>query len=501
MEKELVDVSKKTGLVFAGNIGHNLINMLSTILFARLLGAEIYGNFVYVFMVFSLIGLFTQLGFSTSLVANIPKYKTLNQSGSSKKIIWFSFFVSSILCLIIVFVLILFNSQVSDKLLNRQDLSKVVIIMSPFLFSITFDHILHGIFRGLNKIKYHVLGVKILLPIIRIILFVILYLIGLKLLSIILATLIAKFVITTFLMLFLIRREKTLSRIFKNVEKGLYKNFLLYSLPLLLNGFVNYLIGHTDIYMIGYILTPTDVGVYRVALRIGYMSSFVLATFSTMFAPMISKLYHGGELVKIEQLYKVITRWVVAINLCAFSLILLLNKELLMIFGQEFVVGSSTLIIVAIGQVINSAVGSAGLINVMTGYPQYSLYINSFVAAVNIGLNFVLIRRAGITGAAIASLVSMVIANILRGWLVYRNHKIHPYNKDYLRVLLLTAVTFGVVFAEKQLVKTIWYIELAISIVLYVAIFGTGFWFFCLTDKDKIIVNAIKNRFSKKKRA
>lgn len=536
MEKELIDVTKKSGLVFAGNVGHNLINMLSTILFARLLGAEIYGNFVYLFMILELISIFTQFGFSNSLVANIPKHIAFGENNKAKRIIKFSLCFSGGMCLAVIAVLIVFNNGISRFILNKPALSSLFLIMSPFLIILSFNHIFHGIFRGLNRIKYFILGSKILLPILRLTIFVVLYAFRLKILSLIFATLFSNVFITLFYFFIIFVKERVIfneqinevksssipektdyiegkggtlfysqnneqlsgsRNLFSLQKKSLFLGFFIFSLPLFLNGFVNYIISHTDIYMIGYMMDSKDVGVYRVALRVGYISSFVLTVFNTMFAPMIATLFHKGEIKKVESLYKAITRWIVALNLCAFALIFLLHDEMMMVFGEEFLAGSRALILIAIGQVVNSAVGAAGYINIVSGYPHYSLYVNGIMAVVNIGLNFILIPRYGINGAAIASLISVAVSNGLRLFFVFKNHRIHPFSKSYIRIFANIIVTAGTAFCFKAIVHLSWILEFIFPALLFLIIFTLIFRYFCITSDDLIIVDAIRKRIKK----
>ncbi|WP_279401834.1 hypothetical protein [Piscibacillus salipiscarius] len=83
-------------------------------------------------------------------------------------------------------------------------------------------------------------------------------------------------------------------------------------------------------------------------------------------------------------MFKTITKWVVTVNLLAFGLILLLNEEIMLVFGYEFLFGSTALVLVAIGQVVNAGVGSAGQFLTMTGHPFLTMIINFMTVILNI---------------------------------------------------------------------------------------------------------------------
>jgi len=99
------------------------------------------------------------------------------------------------------------------------------------------------------------------------------------------------------------------------------------------------------------------------------------------------------------------------------------------IFGAEFKTGYTALIMVTVGQFINSISGSVGYILEMTGHQLFSQ--NGMIASVvlNIILNLLLVPKYGINGAAFASMVTLIFWNILFGmkvknilgeWVFYR---------------------------------------------------------------------------------
>ena len=74
-----------------------------------------------------------------------------------------------------------------------------------------------------------------------------------------------------------------------------------------------------------------------------------------------------------------------------------------MLFGEEFIAGSDVLYILLLAQVTNTLAGSLTFILQMTGHEkilQYFLFVSLFI---NVMLNFCLIPKIGITGAAIFS--------------------------------------------------------------------------------------------------
>jgi O-antigen/teichoic acid export membrane protein len=67
-------------------------------------------------------------------------------------------------------------------------------------------------------------------------------------------------------------------------------------------------------------------------------------------------------------------------------------------------------------QVLNAATGTAGYLLVMTHYERPAAVMFGLAAVLNVLLNLLLIPRFGMTGAAIASAIALVLLNALLAW-------------------------------------------------------------------------------------
>ena len=97
---------------------------------------------------------------------------------------------------------------------------------------------------------------------------------------------------------------------------------------------------------------------------------------------------------------------------------------LLSFFGEQFVSGVLCLNILIAGQLINVLCGSVGYILNMTEYQNVFKWIIIFSVVINIVLNIALIPLHGIFGAAVASMISLILWNILSCIYVYKKFNI-----------------------------------------------------------------------------
>ena len=93
---------------------------------------------------------------------------------------------------------------------------------------------------------------------------------------------------------------------------------------------------------------------------------------------------------------------------------------MLRLFGDEFTAAAPLLRILAIGQFINSAMGSAANLLLMTGHERD--FRNACIASaiVSIAGGYFAIARLGEMGAAWVSCGTLILINVLAGIMVYR---------------------------------------------------------------------------------
>ncbi|MFB4167266.1 flippase [Virgibacillus sp. JSM 102003] len=496
MNKELGNVTKQSGLVFMGKIVGLLIGLLFNIVAARFLGAEIYGEFMYIFTFISFFPILALFGLQQGLVYFIPKYNETGKNEERNSIITFSFLLVFLFSSIIVLLIYCNSEYIAGKLLNNPDLNHLVKLMSPLLIFMALSQLSQGVFRGTNKIKYYVTNQELLAPLLKIFVLLVTLFIGGEYYSLPFAYYTGVIIGTIYLVI-IIYKLRLFGKL-SLLKLSKYKELFRFSLPLLFTGYLGLISQKSDLLMIGYFLGEGQVGIYSIALKIGTLSSFILVAFNTMFAPTISSLYHKNDMNSLLNLYKVFTKWIVLVNLVAFSLILIFSESIMKLFGESYIEGSLALVLVSIGQVVNAGVGSAGYIIIMTGNSKQAMYINIISVVVNVSLNIMLIPEFGIEGAAFSSLVSVVIVNILRLLLVYKNHNMHPYNFSYIKVLLAIVIASTFIGLLNYWLNIYWLVQLTGLICLFLIIFSVIYYLLGLSKEDKMILNTLSKKLIRK---
>jgi O-antigen/teichoic acid export membrane protein len=193
------------------------------------------------------------------------------------------------------------------------------------------------------------------------------------------------------------------------------------SLPFLLLAGAQIMIQHTDTIMLGMLATSADVGIYRIVSQGAMLVIFAHTAVSTVIEPHIAHLNDAGSRAKLQQLVVTAARASLVGAVPVAALFMIFGREFLVaIFGEEFGRGYVPLVILSLGHLFNAAMGSVGLILNMSGHVWYSAAGVVVAASVNIMGNAFLIPLFGMTGAAIASAISLIIWNILLAYWVFK---------------------------------------------------------------------------------
>lgn len=185
------------------------------------------------------------------------------------------------------------------------------------------------------------------------------------------------------------------------------------SLPMLMGSFMALGIEQAGVIVLGIYGSEAETGYFSIAARFATLTTFVLAAINSIAAPKFAELFHSG---KTEELLHVARRttklifWTTAPVLLA--LICLGQPIIRILYGRDFTVAYTAMLILVVGQFVNSASGSTGYFMNMTG--NQVVYQNVMLGAIllNVILNVLLVPHYSILGAALAAAGAVVFFNV-----------------------------------------------------------------------------------------
>jgi O-antigen/teichoic acid export membrane protein len=204
------------------------------------------------------------------------------------------------------------------------------------------------------------------------------------------------------------------------------RRWLNVSLPLLLSAGFLMLMSNTDVILLGMMRGDGEAGIYFAASRTARQAAFMLAAVNAIVAPLISGQIAEGDRARLQRLVHLAAAMVFIPSLIVAVVLLSLNQWILGLFGAEYLAARNPLFVLVIGQLVNALTGPVGFLLSLGGHERRSTMVYGWCALMNIGLNVVLISQFGITGAAVATSVSLAAANLWLTALVIRHMRITP---------------------------------------------------------------------------
>lgn len=372
-------------------------------------GASQYGTLTLVITILSMFMLLIGFGTNTALVRLVADLRISSNIGYVNDIFWKSIFITMPIAMISYFLLTS-NVELLSNVFFHDAINNNKIRMGALtLFPLLLIGLIAATLQGMKKIlTYSFLNTIILqlsflivLMINKIFLESYYNLISLYVTSIYSSFFVALiFYFIYFKPYRIIKSEYTIKQIIST------------SFPMLIASSFGMLMNWTDVLMLGYFQDESSVGIYNVSNRVATVVSIILVSINTIAAPKFVEFYTKNDFAGLEKIVQQTTKLIFFTTLPIIVILILAGIPILNLFGNEFTVGYSVLLMLIFGQLVNSVSGSVGYIMQMTDNQKIFQNVVMLSAILNIVLNSILIPRYGINGAAFASMTSMVFWNI-----------------------------------------------------------------------------------------
>jgi O-antigen/teichoic acid export membrane protein len=189
--------------------------------------------------------------------------------------------------------------------------------------------------------------------------------------------------------------------------------WLRYSLPLFLVDGIGFLLTNADVVVVGLYLPPDQVGIYFAAAKTIVLVQFVYFSIKAAAGPRFSALLAEGDMVTLSSFAVQTTRWAFWPSLAVGLSALAAGHLLLSLFGPAFTAGYSLMAILFCGILAKAMVGPGEVLLSMAGRQKICVLVYAATLSMSILLYTLLIPRFGLTGAAAAAALAMMIEAIL----------------------------------------------------------------------------------------
>jgi len=494
--ESLRKIAKGTGIGFIGTLIGMTFGFLSRMIIARFLGTSDYGLISLGFGMMTVVVGISMIGLPVGIQRYVSYYKGKGDNGRIKGTILGALKLCFPISLIFTFLIFFYADWISINFFNEPSLIPVLRIFSIAIPFYVLALVFIFVTIGFQDMRYSVYVNDIFQNIIKLVAIVSLVGLGFGVIGAawgwVLAIILMPFLAFYFL-------EKRIFPILKTKVKAISmeRKLFTFSFPLIFAGLAGIIYGWTDTFMIGYFFTASDVGVYNVVLPTAKLLSIFLGSCGVIFMPVVSELYSKNAVEDLRNTYNVVTKWIFSLVFPVFLLMVLFSEWILgIMFGEEYIVGSVALCILAFGFLIICVVGPASEILQTYGKTKILMWCSFFGALLNFGLNYLLIPLYGIEGAAIATGISIALISVLHLFFVHKIANIQPFRKTYFKPLFASFVSVSVVYGiTKYIIGISVFTLLGMFFVFLILYFLVLLSLKSFEEEDIMIMMVIDQRF------
>lgn len=500
----LLEIFNKLNAIFKQSIKYSicsyfgcLLGALSTI-FIYPLDYTFYGTIRYFFSISEIALPIVLIGMSQ---ANVRFYKELKAKNRQHQLLSFSFFFTTLLCLLFY----LFHPIFKFCFPNLY-IWKYKFFIFIFIFILAINQIINKYLTNLKRIVIPGI-IEAFLPKLGVIIafyYFISYKISIN--SSILIFIIFFFIASILYIIYLIKIDNYhFSYNFIFLKKNqFYKRFFSFGFFTLLGAICNILILRIDSIIIFELIGKKFNGYYAIYLSIINLVSLPTFGIYSISTPIIRDYINKNNFKELAKFYKKNSFNLFFFGSFLFSMICCSIDSIFNIInhGDELTPYLSLIYIFGFSTLFDLATGFSSQIISMSYYYRYNVYFMMVILFLNILLNFIFVYifHLGLIGVGYVNSISLFVYNIMKLIFNYQRFRLNPFSFKMIKVFILVIMSLFINFLIPKYNYEI--LNAANKLLTNIIFFLIGTYYFKLLDFNDLniisYIKYIKNNFNKK---
>ncbi len=465
MKDALLKITKHSSIYGIGNFLTKGITILLIPLYTSYLTPSDYGLLQICNIFHSILTIILMMGMSSSL---FRVYYNVGQD-ENKRIVFNSTIITYItLAGSVIIILLVFSNPLSKIIIGSSGTSYLfkVIVLAAFLEG--FYNLQLAYFRAEEKPVLY--SVSVFLRVLFYLSLNIIFVASLKrnyvgvrevnLISIILITLLVIPI--------------TLKNFKFRIDMAYIKEILHIGIPLGIGGIAIWILGLTDRYMLKILLPEqialTQVGIYSLGAKVAMIIRFILVGPFMISWGVLMFSYQNDP--RAKKIYASVLKYYVFFAGIIYFILSMFSKEMIMILSrnEEYYLAYTVVPMLSISVVLHGIYQVFTVGVTLTRKTKYVIYSNYTAAFTNISLNFLLIPKFGIIGAASASIIAYIL-NVIMIYIFAQ--KVYKINFKIVKVITYLFLLSSIIFVSNYYnINLLSKIIISVSIMLIVPTLG-----------------------------
>ncbi len=186
-------------------------------------------------------------------------------------------------------------------------------------------------------------------------------------------------------------------------------------------------------------------GIYAIAAFIGNTIMIPGNALIHLASPVIAQSIKDGEIAEVGRIYKRVSTNLSLVGLFFFIGIIASVQDLfaLMPKSHDLHQGFTIVLLIGFARIVDMSTSVNNQIINYSRYYRFGMFAILMMGGINIGFNLWLIPEYGIIGAAMATLLSLSIYNLLKLLFIYYQYRLQPFSRKTLYLFAWAAIVYA----------------------------------------------------------
>ena len=226
------------------------------------------------------------------------------------------------------------------------------------------------------------------------------------------------------------------------IDKDMIKQLVYLSFYGLVAGISSIAVSNIDKYMINYHLGLDQAGIYAISFYFATVIMIPGKALGKIAIPVLADAWKRNDAVVISQVYTKSCINQIAIGVLLIVGILSNIDNIYRILPAEYAGGEWIIILVSFSNFISNATGASVYVLGTSQHYRIQTYLMVFLIVLVVVTNYFLIPAMGIEGAALASVISVLVNSSLRVYVIYLKTGLWPFSLKNLLTIGVGIVVY-----------------------------------------------------------
>lgn len=279
----------------------------------------------------------------------------------------------------------------------------------------------------------------------------------------------------------------------KLMRRPLMKGMANYGLFSMLGGLTTVIVWNVDILMLGSLAGLDQTAIYAIAFYMASVIAIPQRSINKIVSPLLADFIKNKEWDEVGSIYTKSSLNQLIPGIFIFGLIWINLDVVYQMMPDLYAAGRWVVFIVGIGKIIEMITGANGLILINSKHYRVSFYTNLILIAVTIGANYIMIPLYGIEGAALASVLAILVYNGTKYIWVLVKMGLQPFSKKTVVVTVLGTAALSI--TQLFTFFDFYLMEAVVNSLIFVTLFGGPVIYFSISEDLNIMLKNLVDKW------